>query len=353
MFNSLKALILRAQFLSVGGSPLILWPRFLLIGFFLFVGGCASHQKGQEAFDMELSQFQYPFEVKDFQLMSQNQKLTMRYGDLGDKTSDKVVVLLHGKNFSGYYWNSIATQLVEKRYRVIIPDQIGFGKSSKPEYYQYSFPQLAHNTLQLLRSLNIQKFTLVGHSMGGMLAVHLATMSEDVEKLILVNPIGLEDYLQYVEFKDPEFFFQSEINKTVDQFRDYQKKNYYDGNWSDRYESLLAPFKGWRQGPDWKQVAWNNALTYGPIFTDEIVSKFSQLKMSTYLILGTRDKTGPGRGWMKQGVRRTLGQYEKLGHDVRAMNPNKINLIELSGLGHMPQFEDESRFAKVFYPLFD
>lgn len=65
------------------------------------------------------------------------------------------------------------------------------------------------------------------------------------------------------------------------------------------------------------------------------------------LIIGNRDKTGPGRGWKKAGVKRVLGNYNKLGKQAKVMLPN-ARLIELKGLGHMPQFEDYQRFQKVF-----
>jgi pimeloyl-ACP methyl ester carboxylesterase len=60
--------------------------------------------------------------------------------------------------------------------RVIMPDQVGFGKSSKPSHYQFSFQQLAANTRDLLRSLGVTHAHLVGHSMGGMLAARFALM---------------------------------------------------------------------------------------------------------------------------------------------------------------------------------
>jgi pimeloyl-ACP methyl ester carboxylesterase len=299
-------------------------------------------------YNKELDGFTYPFEVNTFNFNSQNQDLKMRYMDVGEKDAQKVIVLLHGKNFSGYYWEKVAEYLIKKKYRVIIPDQIGFGKSSKPDYYQYSFGQLGLNTKSLLDSLHIKKFDLVGHSMGGMLAVTFAAdYSDSVNKLILINPLGLEDYGKYVEFKDTNFFYKRELGKTLDTARNYQKKNYYDGKWSSEYENLLIPLKGMLAGNDWDIVAWNNALTYGPIFSENIVDRFSQIKSKTFLIIGTRDKTGPGRGWLKKGVTRKLGEYNKLGKTTK----NKIKgstLIELEGLGHMPQYEDYSTFIKAF-----
>ncbi|OUR95812.1 alpha/beta hydrolase [Halobacteriovorax marinus] len=302
-------------------------------------------------FDKELSQFKYPFTVETYKLKTQDQNLSMRYMDVGAKGSGKVVVLLHGKNFAGFYWERIANDLVKRGYRVIIPDQIGFGKSSKPSRYQFSFTQLALNTKALLSELKITNFTVVGHSMGGMLAVNMSYLfSKSVNKLILINPIGLETYLDFVKYKDTGFFFKNEQKKTVAKIRNYQKKNYYDGKWSDDYEALLMPFKGWLNGKEWKQVAWNNALTYSPIFSEDIVTKFPKLKNETYLIIGTRDRTGPGRKWKKDGVTYKLGQYQNLGKAAHSKIKNS-KLFELEGLGHMPQFEDYKRFSKVFYSI--
>lgn len=311
--------------------------------------GCSTSSK---VYNARLDQFKYPFEVINFKINSQNQELEMSYMDLKSEPSSPVVVLLHGKNFSGFYWERVAKDLNAKGYRVIIPDQIGFGKSSKPTHYQHSFPQFALNTKALLESLNIKKFTLVGHSMGGMLAVTMSDMYEsDVEKLVLINPIGLDDYLNYVKFKDPEFFYERELKKTIKRVIGYQKKNYYDGNWSPQYEQLVEPTAGQLKSKDWPLIAWNNALTYGPIFSESIIPKLKRLKMPTYFILGTRDRTGPGRGWKKEGVTFKLGQYQLMGKRLRKLN-SKLTITTLKGLGHLPHFEDYKRFSKYFYKIF-
>jgi len=318
----------------------------------MLISACSMHSKqAQTVFDKELTSFKYPFDVNVFNLQSQNQELKMRYMDIGGDKTEKVAVLLHGKNFSGYYWERIAKDLVKRGYRVVIPDQIGFGKSSKPSYYQYSFSQLALNTQLLLENLGIDKYTVVGHSMGGMLAVNMAYLySKSVDNLVLINPIGLEPYLDYVEYKDPEFFYSRELNKTISKVRRYQKKNYYAGKWSPEYERLLVPIKGWLNSNDWNIVAWNNALTYGPIFSEDIGPLLAKVITPTHLIIGTRDRTGPGRGWMKNGVDYKLGQYQTL--SVKAQEKIKNStLYALPGLGHMPQFEDYARFSSAFFSI--
>lgn len=75
------------------------------------------------------------------------------------------------------------------------PDQVGFCTSSKPAHYQYSFQQLADNTHALLKQLGVKRTTVLGHSTGGMLATRYALMyPQQVERLAMVNPIGLEDW---------------------------------------------------------------------------------------------------------------------------------------------------------------
>lgn len=85
--------------------------------------------------------------------------------------------------------------LTANGYRVIAPEQIGFCTPTKPTHYQYSFQQLAGNTHQLLAHLGIECAMFIGHSTDGMLAARYALMyPQQTQKLVVVNPIGLEDW---------------------------------------------------------------------------------------------------------------------------------------------------------------
>ena len=68
------------------------------------------------------------------------------------------------------------------------------------------------------------------------------------------------------------------------------------------------------------------------IFTGSVIEEFKKFKVPVSLILGTRDRTGPGRKWKKTDVNYDLGRYDLLGKRVKKMN-RYINLIELEGLG--------------------
>lgn len=143
--------------------------------------------------------YTYPWPVQYFEFTSQRANLSMAYMDVHSRNtsfgSNKTITLLHGKNFCGATWEDTAHRLSTQGYRVIIPDQIGFCKSSKPPAYQFSLQQLARNTHQLLQTLGVESTYVLGHSMGGMLATRFALMyPEQTSHLVLTNPIGLEDW---------------------------------------------------------------------------------------------------------------------------------------------------------------
>jgi pimeloyl-ACP methyl ester carboxylesterase len=319
-------------------------------------GGCAatepaaqSQQLPPHGFDKTLSNYEYPFPVKFHRFESQGVSLQMAYMYLPAKDPGKgVVTLLHGKNFNGAYWQQTAEHLHRQGYGVLIPDQIGFGKSSKPKTYQYTFEALAANTRGLMASLGIERSVVVGHSMGGMLATRFALVyPQATSRLVLVNPIGLENYLQYVQYKDIGFFYENELGASAEKIVAYQKKNYYDGAWSPRYAELTEPLIGWVEGDDWEHLAYVSARAYDMIFTGPVVEEFKDLRMPATLILGTRDRTGPGRNWMKPGVDYELGRYDLLGERIKARNPD-ISVVELQDTGHLPHIEAFDRFANAF-----
>jgi pimeloyl-ACP methyl ester carboxylesterase len=264
----------------------------------------------------------------------------MAYMDVpADKPNGHVVVLLHGKNFTASYWEPTIRFLTARGYRVIAPDQIGFGKSSKPSAYQYSFQQLAENTRFVLDGAGVKTVNVVGHSMGGMLATRLALMHpERVEKLVLVNPIGLEDWKAVVPYRSIDQWYEQEKKATADSVRAYQRTSYYDGKWTPEYERLIEIAAGVTQHPDYPKVAWASALTADMIFTQPVVYEFPLVKVPTLLVIGQRDRTALGRAWAPKDVAAKLGDYPALGRKAAAAIPG-AKLLEIPGVGHLPQVE--------------
>src|ERR1700737_928902 len=176
----------------------------LLIRFVFFFGSLigatgilpGAYAEEHKKYGAELEGFAYPYEIQRFQFISQGEDVFMAYMDVLPRQSNgSTAVLLHGRNFCAATWESSINILRQAGYRVIAPDQVGFCKSSKPVHYQFSIQQLATNTNALVKSLKIDRAIYIGHSLGGMTAIRYALMfPEAVEQLVLVNPIGLEDW---------------------------------------------------------------------------------------------------------------------------------------------------------------
>lgn len=311
---------------------------------------CFSQDKLVEL-DKDLATVNYPFEVKFHQLKSQGQDMKMAYVDvLPSNPNGKVVLLLHGKNFNLAYWEQTIKVLAKEGFRVIAADQIGFGKSTKPLNYQYSFQQLAFNTKSILDSLKINKISILGHSMGGMLATRFAlSFPEMTAKLILENPIGLEDYKVLTSYQTIDANYQNELKNTVESYRNYQLKYYYDNNWKPQYDPWLNLLAGWTLHKDYPIVAWNAALTTDMIFTQPVVYEFKNIKCPTLLIIGTRDRTAIGKERAAKNMQPKMGLYNELGKKTQKAIPNST-LVELDNLGHLPHIESFDRFIK---PLTD
>lgn len=300
---------------------------------------------------MDLTNYQYPYPVQFISLNIQGEALKMAYMDVKPSNANgHVVMLLHGKNFNGAYWRETAKILAENGYRVIIPDQIGFGKSSKPQHFQYSFQLLSQNTKAILDSLGIKKIYMMGHSMGGMVATRFTLMyPETVEKFILENPIGLEDWKVKVPYQSVDQWYQTELKEDYNSFKKYELESYYHGVWKPEYEEWLKVEAGWTLSKDYDRIAWNSALTYDMIFTQPVCYEFENIKAPALLIIGQLDRTAMGKNLVSDDVRKTLGNYPVLGKSTH----DKIKgskLVELDGVGHVPHIEAFDRFIK---PLLD
>jgi len=316
------------------------WSLLLAI----LVLSMASTVLGQE-YDARLSDYEYPYSVQYRSFEAQRQSLEMAYMDVGPAdTSRHVVLLLHGKNFSGAYWGRTMEALVADGYRVIAPDQIGFGKSSKPVNFQYSFHALARHTEALLDERGVESVTVVGHSMGGMLATRFALMfPERTRQLVLVNPIGLEDWKRKVTYQTVDEWYQQELQKTPAGVKSYMRQSYFDGEWKESYAPLLEIQAGWIGGPDYVTIARVSARTYDMIFTQPVLYEFPDLQMPTLLIIGQRDRTALGTGLVPDSVAATMGRYDKLDETTAEAIPNST-LVELPGIGHVPHYEAFDRF---------
>ncbi|RYX84609.1 alpha/beta hydrolase [bacterium] len=293
----------------------------------------------------------YARPVRFLALQNGGQDVRMAYQDAPPTVNAKrvkmnrtPVLLLHGKNFGGYYWANVIDGLNRAGYRVIVPDQIGFGKSSKPDI-NYSFDMLADNTAKLLDTIKVPKVIIVGHSMGGMLATRFSRRFPNrVEKLVLENPIGLEDYGAATGRIPLERLYSAELGDTdATKIRAFYKR--YFVNWKPQFDWLPTIRVRVTQSGEYPRWAKSSAQTYKMILEQPVVREFPLLRVPTLLIIGQGDRTVVGKNYIKPGLTRKFGNYPALGKQTAKMIPG-AKLVEIPAVGHIPHIEVPATFQR-------
>lgn len=295
---------------------------------------------------ISLEGYDYPFPVNFLPISVEGQDLRMAYMDVQPKGAGngKAVLLLHGKNFFGAYWRDTIAFLTENGFRVIVPDQIGFGKSSKPNIH-YSFHALAANTKQLLDTLGIKEVTIVGHSMGGMLATRFALMyPETATRLVLENPIGLEDYRAFVPYISVDEQYRNELKATADAIRAYHTT--YFVSWLPQYGEYAEVAVRQRLSGEYPRLAMSAALTYEMIYEQPVCHEFAAITAKTLLVIGQSDRTVVGKARVKKELLPHVGQYPELGRKVARQIPG-AQLVEIANTGHIPHMERKDAFHEA------
>lgn len=316
---------------------------------FLFTQNTMIHAQEAPAYTEPLSialeSFPYPHPVRYLPLAIEGQSVRMAYMDVAatGAGNGQAIVLLHGKNFYGKYWDNTIRVLNAAGYRVIVPDQVGFGKSTKPDVH-YSFDLLAQNTALLLDSLHIEKAVIVGHSMGGMLAVRFArNYPQRTTRLVLEDPIGLEDYRFAVPPQSLEQAHEAEVKQTPEAYRAYVRR--YFVTWKPEYEKFVETRVRVALSAEFPRWAKSAALTSLMIYQQPVRHEFHLIQPPTLLFVGEQDRTVVGRNLVSAEVLKTLGNYPQLGRAAAKDIPN-CNLVEVPNCGHIPHLEAPDIFHR-------
>jgi pimeloyl-ACP methyl ester carboxylesterase len=325
---------------------------------FAFVGSASCQASGtinDGPFEQDLngSNFTYPWPVKVFNFRSQFQDLEMAFMDIEpagqpkNKTV-KTAVLLHGKNFCAATWVETAKVLSREGYRVVVPDQIGFCKSSKPESYQFTLHQLAWNTRGLLNTLGVGNVTVIGHSMGGMLATRFSLQySSSVDNLVLVNSLGLEDYVQQgVPYISIDQSLETEAASTYQSIKAYQQRVYYVGEWKPEYDVWVNMSVNIYYGSQRDIFIRNQAQIVDMVLATPVTPYFEDIKSRTAVMVGAKDKTAIGSVWSPPEVAAKLGRFDLLGPEITGRIPN-AKLLSFPELGHSPQISHPDEFHQA------
>jgi len=112
----------------------------------------------------------------------------IRYLESG--TSKNTLVLVHGLGASAERWTHVIPIFTDK-FRVVVPDLIGFGYSDKPTV-DYTLDFFSEFLEKFFAATEITRPNIIGSSLGGQISAEYASShSQDIEKLILVSPSGM------------------------------------------------------------------------------------------------------------------------------------------------------------------
>jgi pimeloyl-ACP methyl ester carboxylesterase len=278
----------------------------------------------------------YPYPVSYLPLTLYGQDVRMAYMDVppAGPPNGRTVVLFHGMNFGGFYFAGPIEVLRNQGFRVVVPDQIGFGRSSKP-IIPYNFHDMALNSRRLLESLRIAKVSIVGHSMGGMLAARFAASFPDItERAVLYDPIGLTDIRYERPWRSADDAYKAAMAQTNDQrwqgfYANIRRYFPSPGAWKPEYERYVRILYAPTLSGDWPRLAMVRSIYQQMLYLDPVVYDWAKIKMKTLVIGGEKDGA----------------DFPRLAKHIADTIPGS-ELVILPSLGHVPHLEAPD----AFYP---
>jgi len=321
-----------------------------LIGAFLVLpfGQVHAADAPREPYGIDLEGFAYPYPVSLFPVANDGEQLRMAYMDVGasGQPNGRTVVLLHGRNFPSSYWAPVIKTLTGAGFRVVVPDQVGFGKSSKPTG-ELHFDNLARNTIALLDRLQVTQFDIVAHSMGGMLGVRIARAYPDrVAHMVLTAPIGLEDYRFYVPPVPTEKIIENEDKLTADGYRKQLETNYALKLPPDQVTPFIDSrfnIKGSAEYSRWLRAFASSAQM---IYREPVVHEIPLLSQPTLFIMGADDHNAPGRANAPEALRPKMGKNAELAKSLSELMANARAEV-IANTGHLVFLEAREKYDEL------
>jgi pimeloyl-ACP methyl ester carboxylesterase len=230
---------------------------------------------------------------------------SIHYFDLG---SGPVVVLLHGLGSRKDDWLPVFEPMAQK-YRLLVPDQIGFGRSDKP-LLDYSVQTWVDFLNEFLRQLKVEKASLVGESLGGWIAaLYVAEISGGahlvpVEKLVLVDAAGLKQDQPIPDLNPSSLAAMRGVMEAV----------FYDTSWvnEDALRKIFTDKLGVHDGYTVRSFLGNPTRD-----KERLDERMRSIKAPTLVVWGKQDKLLP----IASGERYAAGiagakmvSFEKCGH---------------------------------------
>jgi len=241
---------------------------------------------------------------------------SIHYFDVG---AGPVVVLVHGLGSRKEDWLPVLESLSQK-YRLLVPDQIGFGKSDKP-LLDYSIQTYVDFLNEFLRQLKVEKASLVGESLGGWIsALYAQELSGGahlvpIEKLVLVDAAGLKQE-QAVPNLNPS---------SMAEMRKLMEAVFFDTSWlnEDALRKVFTDKLAQHDGYTVKSIMSNPVIK-----TQMLDEELGSIKVPTLVAWGKQDKLLP------------ISSGEKYAAGIAG-----AKLVTFDKCGHVPPIEKTEEFV--------
>jgi len=261
----------------------------------------------------------------------------MAYIDTG--SGEQTLVLVHGLASNAGFWREVIPQL-NKRYRLIVVDLPGYGKSQKgdlPIGMQYYADQL----VGLIDELKLTRVSLVGHSMGGQIGITLALSHPDkIDRLILAAPAGIESFSRGSgDWLSRVITHEGVVKTTEEQIRRNLSSNFY--RWSDRHEWMVEERVRMAKARDIYDFAHAVDKSVDAMLNEPTSDLLGGIKHPTLIVYGKYDGLIPNP-YLNPG--KTADVMKK----GKARIPN-AQLVELDRCGHMLILEKPAEFASAVH----
>ncbi|MDK8183175.1 alpha/beta fold hydrolase [Paenibacillus sp. UMB4589-SE434] len=244
------------------------------------------------------------------------------------------IVLLHGYCGSSDYWHSVVP-LLSERYHVITPDLRGHGKTQAPNG-AYTIEQMADDILQMADKLHLDRFILLGHSLGGYIALSFAQRFS--ERLLGFGLIHSTGYADSDEARQGRLKAVEDIQAHgIVPFIDQLIPSLFNPNRLEQLEDevRLAKAIGYHTPP---QGAIGAALAMRE--REDRTAVMAATKLPLLLVAGRMDqKVRPERLFTTEGSNVTQAVIETAGHMGMMETPEEVNEIVSSFVHEITNME--------------
>jgi pimeloyl-ACP methyl ester carboxylesterase len=253
----------------------------------------------------------------------------------------RTIVFLHGLGSSLKFWRYQLDAFAKAGFHVIAFDQLGFGKSDKPAEFPYTSESMAEVVDEVLASLGVERAVLVGHSMGGQVALATALrFPARVEALVLTAPAGFES----ISKREKRWFEQVFSTAFVKGAGEYQiwgsvrVANF--ARWRDDLEWLIEERVRLAKSPEFDAYAYAQVRSVDGLAHNEVVREnLEKISVPTLIIFGEEDRLIPNP-YLHGGRVRSVMQYG-------ASKLKNARLEGLSGCGHSVQMDCPNEYNPI------